>query len=661
MTEGSFVQRVAAILAADAVGYSRLMATDETATIAALEAARDVFRSYIESGSGRIVDTAGDSVLAVFETTAGAVQTAEAIRDALAAAGEGVPDERRMRFRIGIHVGDIHEKSDGSIYGDGVNIAARIQALAAAGEVAVSGAVRESIRDRLGLTFADLGEHTVKNIADPVRAYQLLAPGATAPAPTRRRRRAVLIGAGFAVAVALLSLALWHGFSEPAADAVLALPDGPVVAVLPFENLTGDSGQDYFVDGLVDNIITGLALFPDLFVIARGSTFTYKGRATDVRDVRRDLGAAYVVEGSVQRSPDSIRVVARLHDAESGTQLWSQTYDRALTADSVFAIQDDIKDQIAAMVGGSTGMIARHAAGTARSHGTDSLAAYECVLLAGGHYDIFTSQSHLRARDCLERTVAADPDYADAWAWLTYLYADEDAFAFNPGPDPLARSLEAGLRAGKLDPASAIAHSALARTHAYRQEWDDFFVHAERAVALNPNNVFVIVDMGQFMTMLGKPERGAALVGKAMKLNPYHQGWYYIGFFYRHYGKGEYEEALAMAQKMNLPDLWYMHAFLAAANAQLGRQDEAQAAVAALLSLYPEFEAEAYAQFRKRLASAALVDDLVAGLRKAGLAVDTPQPPGRSAFRVPSPGVTKSRRLSCLGRAVCQVPLGTTT
>jgi len=623
MMEGSFVQRVAAILAADAVGYSRLMAADETATIAALEAARDVFRKHIEAGDGRVVDTAGDSVLAVFETTAGAVQAAEAIREALAAAGEGVPAERRMAFRIGIHVGDIHEKNDGSIYGDGVNIAARIQALAPPGEVAVSGGVRESVRDRLGVAFADLGAHTVKNIAEPVRTYQLLAPGAAVPASRRRRRRAVLIGAGLVV-VAAVSLALWHGFSETATDPVLALPDGPVVAVLPFENLTGDNAQDYFVDGLVDNIITGLALFPDLFVIARGSTFTYKGRAVDVREVRRDLGAAYVVEGSVQRSADSIRVVARLHDAESNTQLWTQTYDRALTADSVFAIQDDIKDQIAAMIGGTTGMIARHAASGSRDHGTDSLAAYECVLLAGGHYDIFTPESHLRARDCLERTVETNPDYADAWAWLTYLYADEDAFAFNPGPDPLGRSLEAGLRAVKLDPASAIAHSALARTHGYRQEWEEFFVHAERAVALNPNNVFVIVDMGQFMVMLGKPERGSALVRKAMKLNPYHQGWYYIGFFYEHYAKGEYEEAIAMAQKMNLPGLWYTHAFLAAAYAQIDRQDEARAAAEMLLSLYPAFEAEAYGQFRKRLASTALVNDLVAGLRKAGLAVDTP-------------------------------------
>ena len=212
-----------------------------------------------------------------------------------------------------------------------------------------------------------------------------------------------------------------------------------------------------------------------------------------------------------------------------------------------------------------------------------------------------------------------DPNYAEAWAWLTYLYADEDAFGFNPRPDALDRSLEAGLRAVKLDPASAIAHSALARTHAYRQELDDFFVHAERAVKLNPNNVFVVVDMGQFMTMLGRADRGSALVRKAMKLNPYHQGWYYIGFFYEHYDKGEYKDALAMAEKMNMPGLWYMHAFLAAAYGQLGLTDQARASAATLVSLYPEFETVAREQFSKRLASGELVERLIFGLRKAGL------------------------------------------
>ena len=544
MAKGAITQRVAAILAADAVGYSRLMAADETATIAALDQARAIFGDSIVANHGRVVDTAGDSVLAVFETTAGAVQAAVAIQARLAEANTPLPDDRHMVFRIGIHLGDIHEKVDGTVYGDGINVAARLQSLADAGGVVVSGSVHESIRGRLGLGFGYLGEQDVKNIPEPVQAYRVLAKGEAPPATTQSKSRnsgprLALITAAAAIILLIGGVVYWQVVHPPpetkiaeshadqADDPILKLPTGPSIAVLPFDNLSGNPEQEYFVDGLVDNIITGLSLFPEFFVIARGSTFQYKGRALDVRDINRDLGAAYVVDGSVQRSAEGIRVTTRLHDAATGAQLWAQTYDKSLSASNVFEIQDDIRDQVAAMIAGTTGVVARHQAGEVRARRTENLASYECVLMAGAHYNEFTPASHLRARDCIEQALETDPNYAEAWAWLTYLYADEDAFGFNPRPDALDRSLEAGLRAVKLDPASAIAHSALARTHAYRQELDDFFVHAERAVELNPNNVFVVVDMGQFMTMLGRADRGSALVRKAMKLNPYHQGWYY--------------------------------------------------------------------------------------------------------------------------------------
>ena len=489
---------------------------------------------------------------AVFETTAGAVQAAVAIQARLAEADTPLPDDRHMVFRIGIHLGDIHEKVDGTVYGDGINVAARLQSLADAGGVVVSGSVHESIRGRLGLGFGYLGEQDVKNIPEPVQAYRVLAKGEAPPATTQSKSRNSgprlnLITAAAAIILLIGGVVYWQVVHPPpetkiaeshadqADDPILKLPTGPSIAVLPFDNLSGDPEQEYFVDGLVDNIITGLSLFPEFFVIARGSTFQYKGRALDVRDINRDLGAAYVVDGSVQRSAEGIRVTTRLHDAATGAQLWAQTYDKSLSASNVFEIQDDIRDQVAAMIAGTTGVVARHQAGEVRARRTENLASYECVLMAGAHYNEFTPASHLRARDCIEQALETDPNYAEAWAWLTYLYADEDAFGFNPRPDALDRSLEAGLRAVKLDPASAIAHSALARTHAYRQELDDFFVHAERADELNPNNVFVVVDMGQFMTMLGRADRGSALVRKAMKLNPYHQGWYYIGFFYEHY------------------------------------------------------------------------------------------------------------------------------
>ena len=415
MAKGAITQRVAAILAADAVGYSRLMAADETATIAALDQARAIFGDSIVANHGRVVDTAGDSVLAVFETTAGAVQAAVAIQARLAEANTPLPDDRHMVFRIGIHLGDIHEKVDGTVYGDGINVAARLQSLADAGGVVVSGSVHESIRGRLGLGFGYLGEQDVKNIPEPVQAYRVLAKGEAPPATTQSKSRnsgprLALITAAAAIILLIGGVVYWQVVHPPpetkiaeshadqADDPILKLPTGPSIAVLPFDNLSGDPEQEYFVDGLVDNIITGLSLFPEFFVIARGSTFQYKGRAVDVRDINRDLGAAYVVDGSVQRSAEGIRVTTRLHDAATGAQLWAQTYDKSLSASNVFEIQDDIRDQVAAMIAGTTGVVARHQAGEVRARRTENLASYECVLMAGAHCNEFTPASHLRAR-----------------------------------------------------------------------------------------------------------------------------------------------------------------------------------------------------------------------------------------------------------------------
>ena len=397
------------------------------------------------------------------------------------------------------------------------------------------------------------------------------------------------------------------------------MPTGPTIAVMPFDNLSGDPNQEYFADGLSDSLISGLSQFSDFFVLARGTTFQFKGKNYDIRDVSRDLNARYLLQGSVQKAAGRIRVICFLLDGSTGEQIWTQTYDKELSADNVFEIQDNIRNQVASMIAGATGIIARHETGEIGAKPTDSLEAYDCVLLARKHYDIFSADSHLKARDCLERAIKLDPDYTDAWAWLTYLYADEDAFGWNARPNALDRSLEAGLHAIKIDRTSAIAHAAVARTYAYRRDLENFFPNANRALELSPNNVFILVDMGQWMATLGQWERGQAIVKKAMKLNPYHQGWYYIGFFYNAYRKKDYEKAVAMAHKMDMQGSWYMHAFLAAGYGQLGQQEKARAAAKSLLSLYPEFPVQARDQFNKRLTSNELVDRLITGFRKAGL------------------------------------------
>ncbi len=308
-------QRLAAILAADAVGYSRLMSLDERATVAALDASRSVFHTQTAANHVRVVDTAGDSVLAVFETAAGALNAALQIQAELAEVHKDIPIERRMLFRVGVHMGDVMEKTDGSVYGDGVNISARLQALAEPGQIIVSDAIHGAVRGKVAATFTDQGEQQVKNIAHPVRAYRVRVGHANEPTT---------------VSVA-----------NPLAGAIdLSLPDKPSIAVLPFTNMSGDPEQEYFTDGITEDIVTELSRFHSLFLIARNSSFTYKGKPVDVRTVSRELGVRYVLEGSIRRSGNRIRVTAQLIDALSGNHIWAEKYDRVL--EDIFAVQEEV-------------------------------------------------------------------------------------------------------------------------------------------------------------------------------------------------------------------------------------------------------------------------------------------------------------------------------
>src|SRR6187399_547823 len=302
MDEAGFSHRLTAILAADAAGYSRLMAGDGSTTVRALDAARAVFRSQTESRHGRIVDMAGDSVLAVFETVTGAVAAALAVQEVLAKHSAGAPEDRRLLFRIGIHMGDLIEKADGTVYGDGVNIAARLQALAEPGGVVISDAVRGAVRGRVAARFDDQGEQVVKNISEQVRAFAVHAEG-SAPAAATQPRPAV-------------------------GQLDLSLPDKPSIAVLPFINMSGDPEQEYITDGITEDIITELSRFHTLFVIARNSSFSYKGTSTDVRRVGKELGVRYVLEGSIRKSAQRIRVSGQLIDTLTGNHLWAEKYDR---------------------------------------------------------------------------------------------------------------------------------------------------------------------------------------------------------------------------------------------------------------------------------------------------------------------------------------------
>ena len=361
MSDSALSHRLAAILAADAAGYSRLMSIDDKATVTALDAARAVFRTQIEAQLGRVIDMAGDSVLAVFGTAAGAVTAALAVQARINTLADAEPEDRRMRFRIGIHLGDVIEKADGTVYGDGVNIAARLEGLAEPGGVTVSDSIRSAVKGKVGASFEDQGEQAVKNIVDPVRAWRLRAA-----APANGTHGAAAPSAAVS-AVATTSTATIE----------LSLPDKPSIAVLPFTNMSGDPEQEYFTDGITEDIITELSRFHSLFVIARNSSFSYKGQSPDIRRVGRELGVRYVLEGSIRKSANRIRVTAQLIDAITGNHLWAEKYDRVL--EDIFEVQEELTRSIVTTMAPHIDEEERNKVHRLRP---ESLGAYERVVIA---------------------------------------------------------------------------------------------------------------------------------------------------------------------------------------------------------------------------------------------------------------------------------------
>ncbi len=624
--------KLAAILSADAVGYSRLMAEDEAATIRTLSSYREQIGVLVREHRGRVVDSPGDNVLAEFPTALEAVRCAVELQGVLRARNSSLPDSRRMDYRVGVHMGDVATEGD-RVYGDGVNIAARLEGLAEAGGVCISATVHEQVRGKLDARFTDLGNQTVKNIPDPVRVYRVQPRGGSGSEPPKsaasRLRRVPLIGGTAAVVLVLAAIGLWwtnRGDAPPgqvtrAEDPLLALPSGPTVAVLPFANLSGDPEQEYFSDGLTEDIITELSRFRDLFVIARNSTFRYKGRPVDVREVHRELGARYVLDGSVRRAGTSLLVAAQLLDARDGTHLWAETYDRDLSTSSIFAIQDEITEQVVGTIASAAGVISRARFEEVRGRATDNLDAYECVLLAQAYYrDNNVASEHEGVQSCLERAVRDDPGYADAWAALTFLIVEEHRYGYHPRPDPLGRALSAAQRAVESDPANQNAHFALACVHFFRHELDRFLAEADRAIALNPNDSFVLAGLAEWFIFIGEEERGIALVRRAVALDPHHPTWLNFPIADYHFMRGEYAEALVAARKINIPGYYWPKIHLAAIYAQLDRHDEARTAVEELLSLYPRFTLDTYSEeVEKNNFSPERTERWVQALRKAGV------------------------------------------
>lgn len=497
MTGSKLRQRLAAILAADAVGYSRLMAADERATVTSLDAARAVFRVQIESNQGRVIDMAGDSVLAVFDTATGAVMAALSIQENLSSISSSTSEERRMRFRIGVHLGDVIEKPDGTVYGDGVNIAARLQALAEPHGIMISDAVQGAVRGRVAASFIDQGEQTVKNIPQAVRAFRVKPASYLPPALT-----------------------------STVGEIDLSLPNKPSIAVLPFTNMSGDPDQEYFIDGVTEDIITELSRFRSLFVIARNSSFTYKGKSIDVRTVSRELGVRYVLEGSIRRAEKRVRVTAQLVDAVSGTHIWAERYDRVL--EDIFDVQEELTRSIVAAIAPQIDAAELEKAARKRP---ESLSAYEIAVRASAkHWEGYEKQN----RDLLDQAMseahaalAIDPKSVLAHVVIARVQWLRVYFRAAPDMQPAWRDgLDHVMRAIELDRSDHSAHTwkgvtlALAATLGAAARWDEALGDCRRGHALNPNDSFSLQALGWIETVSGDPERGIEHLLRVLRANP---------------------------------------------------------------------------------------------------------------------------------------------
>ena len=547
-------QRLAAILAADVAGYSRLMAADERGTVAALDAARRVFRMQIDANRGRVIDMAGDSVLAVFETATGAVSAALAIQQEIDASANKVPETLRMRFRIGVHLGDVIEKTDGSIYGDGVNIAARLEGLASPGGVTVSDAVQGAVRGKVAASFADQGEQTVKNIAHPVRVFSVQAAGAP-PRPA------------------------------PAAGASGDQPsEKPSIIVLPFTNMSGVPEQEFFADGLTEDILTDLSRFRELFVISRNTSFKYKGQAVDVKKVARELGVRYVVEGSVRKAGNRVRITVQLIEGESDHHIWAERYDRDLA--DIFAIQDEVTSAIVATL---PGRLEADARSRAERKTPASMAAYECVLEAKVLHHRSNRSDNFRALGLIERAIELDPRYGHAHAWKACILGQQWGYGWCADREATQAVIEraVGVALG-LDQNDSDVHRILAAIGVIRNDLDKAAFHQQRALALNPNDDLIVVQQGEILTWLGQADEGIEWIRKAMRLNPYHPERFWFHLARAQFVARRYAEAIESLGHLSAPDGLH-HALIAACHAQLGNAADAAAHVAQVFRRLPAF------------------------------------------------------------------------
>jgi len=627
MAEEGFKRKLTAILSADVIGYSRLMRDNEEATVRDIAAHRVLISNIVQQHHGRVVDSPGDNILAEFASVVDAVNGGIKIQEEIKRSNTDTPEDRRMEFRIGINLGDVIEEEE-RIYGDGVNIAARVEGLATGGGIAISGTVYEHIKEKLPLGYHYLGEQDVKNISEPVRVYRLLTESVDSGkmiGDKKSKSRKSRYAAFSALALIILvvgALVIWNIYFrvqiEPASVDKMAfpLPEKPSIAVLPFDNMSGDPEQEYFSDGLTEEIITALSKVPYLFVIARNSTFAYRGKPVKIRQVAEEFGVRYVLEGSFRKAGDRVRVTAQLIDATAGHHLWAERYDRDLK--DIFALQDEITMKIinaleVKLTEGEQASIPRK--------GTDSLEAYVKALQAIEYLNHRNKDDNLLARQMAEEAITLDPEYSRPYRVLGYTHLRDIRYGTSRSPKKsVQKALELVQKAISLDDSHPCNYELLSVIYLFKRQPKRALAEAEHCIAIDPNGADGHAQLGHALYAAGRSEEAIASLKKAIRLNPIPPAYYldHIGEFYRFTER--YEEAIAAFQKAlhRSPNDLFAHRNLTITYFLSSRHEEGRAQAKEVLRVQPKFSFEGYAK-RLRLKNQADRKHLIDALRKAGL------------------------------------------
>ncbi|BBO78527.1 guanylyl cyclase [Desulfosarcina widdelii] len=627
MAENGTQRKLTAILSADVKGYSKLMGDDDESTVNTITAYRAIIADLIQNNQGRVVDTPGDNILAEFNGALNAVNSAIEIQKRLEIENGKLQSNRRMNFRIGINLGDVLHK-DNRIYGDGVNVAARIESLADPGGISISRGVFDQVKNKVRQGFEYMGEHEVKNISEPVRIYRvLLKPEFEGKIIDEQSHRKTKLQKPYAIAIVLILICsvsiLWVFYPRPAKIQAASidkmaypLPEKPSIVVLPFKNMSDNPEEDYFSDGLTEQIITTLSTYPRIFVITRQSAFHYKEQSVEIRQVAEELGVHYVLTGGVQKSGNKVRITVQLIDAISGSYIWSERYDRRLT--DIFEIQDEITANVL------NAMVAQLTEGEQARRWTQkkyNLKALEKHYRAQGFFCRHTREDYEKALPLFEESIELEPDFVWPYVYLGYTHLNLGVRGWSESPkESFKAAFELAQKALNIDELHDGAHSLLAAYYNVTRQYEKALSEIDRAIELNSNAADAKAIKGGILSNLGLWEDAARYGEMALRLNPFPGVFVYWILGRAYFMTGQYDESIAICKKaiQVSPNFIAAHRYLAACYSSLDREADAQAAAKEVLRINPKFSIESYAK-RLRYKNKADIERELGALRKAGL------------------------------------------